>query len=137
MLPARDPHNDASTIDPEGLLAALVIAPGTYPRNRFFFLHKDPVVKRVRRRSAQLRGLVRYLMGGAGRVVVDARETHADGSETIRYRVEDLSLRAEVSLDPFERAVVDVALAIADAREPEPAALRRVNDAIERLAPRS
>lgn len=82
MLPARDPHNDASTIDPEGLLAALVIAPGTYPRNRFFFLHKDPVVKRVRRQSAQLRGLVRYLMGGAGRVVVDARETHADGSET-------------------------------------------------------
>lgn len=121
-------------VDEEGLLAALVLAPGTYARNRFFSLFREPRYRRVRRKAAQLRGLLRHLAGkGAG--VVDARERAPDGGETIRYHVVRLSLTASVRLEPFEVALVDVALAIARKEEPPPEAAGIVNAAVMRLGP--
>ena len=123
-------------VDEEGLLAALVLAPGTYSRNRFFSLFREPKYRRVRRKAAQLRGLLRHL-AGKGPAIIDAREREPDGGETIRYHVDRLSLTASVRLEPFEVALVDVALAIARKEAPPEEAARLVNAAVMRLGPES
>ena len=50
-----------AALDRDALLAALVLAPATYSRNRFFDLHADPEVRRIRRRASQIRGVVRHV----------------------------------------------------------------------------
>src|SRR6187401_954581 len=55
-------HDDVpSALDEDGLLCALVLAPSTYSRNRFFRLYQDPAMRRVRRRAKLVRSLVRQL----------------------------------------------------------------------------
>jgi len=125
----------AREVDEDGLLAALVLAPGTYSRNRFFTLFREPRYRRVRRKAAQLRGLLRHLARTNGTVVIDAREALPDGGEAIRYHVDRLSLTAEVRLEPFEVALVNVALAIARKEEPPAEAAALVNAAVLRLGP--
>lgn len=49
-------------IDCDALLCALVLAPSTYSRNRFFQLYQDQEVRSVRRRAARLRSLVRQFV---------------------------------------------------------------------------
>ena len=46
---------------PEALLVALVLAPGTFSRNRHFHLFEQAALKRARRRARELRGIVRDL----------------------------------------------------------------------------
>ena len=67
--------------------------------------------------------------------MIDAREALPDGGEAIRYHVDRLSLTAEVRLEPFEVALVNVALAIARKEEPPLAAAALVNAAVMRLGP--
>lgn len=122
-------------VDDDGLLAALVIVPGSYSRNRFYTLFREPRYRRIRRRAAQLRSLVRDLAGRGKATVIDARERHDDGSTTIRYHVDELSLTATVMLDAFESAVVDVALSTMLAEAPAEHASRLVDAALAKLSP--
>jgi hypothetical protein len=122
-------------VDDEGLLAALVMVPGAYARNRFYSLFRIPRYRRVRRRAAQLRGLVRHLAGRDATTVIDGRERHEDGSETIRYHVDELSLTATVMLDAFESALVDVALATMQSVPRPVDAARLVDAALAKLGP--
>ena len=122
-------------VDPEALLAALVLAPGTYPRNRFLELYKDPAMKRVRRRAAQLRGLVRQLAGRSGMIATHVQASaRADGGRTLRYQLETLTLRAEVALEPLEAAILDVALAQAKGETAPVESRARVDAALLRLS---
>ncbi len=49
-------------LDADALLAALVLVPASYSRNRFFELYTDPAMRRLRRRASLLRSLVRDIL---------------------------------------------------------------------------
>ena len=48
-------------VDLDALLAALILAPGTFSRNRFFWLFERPEAARIRRRAARIRSILRQL----------------------------------------------------------------------------
>ncbi|HEY4122274.1 MAG TPA: hypothetical protein VGM56_30610 [Byssovorax sp.] len=131
----------ARSPDCEGLLAALVLDPSTYSRNRFFELYKDPAVRRARRRAAMLRSVLRHL-GEHGRSGARVAIAHGDdGGAELTYTVESLGLRRTLRLDPLELALLRVGLGRAGERGfadlgVDEATSARVNSALERLAPR-
>jgi hypothetical protein len=120
--------------DAEGLVAALVLAPATYSRNRFFELYRVHTMRRARGRAAKLRGLLRHVLLQRGFELTEVRD-HEDGSRTLRYALPLVNARVTVHLTSFEVAVLAVAVARARGESPEPVALARVDSALLRLAP--
>ncbi|AUX48945.1 hypothetical protein SOCE26_104900 [Sorangium cellulosum] len=98
----------SSPIDLEALLVALVLAPSTFSRNRFFSLYTDPETRRVRRRAALLRGIVRQLVSGADRAGLAPA---ASGGALLTYDVPSLGLKRTAALDALELAVLRFAVA--------------------------
>jgi hypothetical protein len=131
--------------DLEALLIALVLAPATFSRNRFFEMYADPAVRRVRRRAAHVRSIVRHLLlteafEGGGPLPFTLR-TVAGGRIELAYYVPSLGLRRTTTLDPVEVALVRFALARAP-RDKEGAALPaedpdrlRIEAALRRMTP--
>lgn len=122
-------------IDPEGLLVALVLSPATYSRNRFFEMYKDPLVRRVRRRAAHIRSVVRQVTAPDGEPRFSPA---AEDRVELGYEVPSLGLRRTVLLDPIELSLVRFAMARArDAGAPPPGDPDRVRveEALARLAP--
>jgi hypothetical protein len=126
-------------IDRDALLAALVLDPATYSRNRFFDLYKDPAVHRIRRRASQIRSIVRQVTGadpkGAGERLLFSPK---DGDRVeLSYTVPALGLRRTALLDPLELSLIRLALARAGAAGPAPdnPDRVRVDAALARLAP--
>jgi len=98
-------------VDPDALLCALVLAPRTYSRNRFFSLYEDGTARRVRRRAARVRGVIRQLaVHGRGRAEVVGEQVLDDGRVLIRYRVPELSYHRTIALSALEAATVRFAL---------------------------
>lgn len=132
----------ATSIDREALLVALVLSPATYSRNRFFELYKDPEVRRIRRRAAQVRSIVRQVTGGRAARGDLGEGVHvapaAGGRVELGYEVPALGLRRTVVLDPIEMALVRVAIARASGAStlpPDDPDRARIEDALARLAP--
>ncbi|WP_437589842.1 hypothetical protein [Sorangium sp. So ce1000] len=98
----------APPIDLEALLVALVLAPSTFSRNRFFSLYADPEARRVRRRAALLRSIVRQLVAGADRAGLAPA---ASGGALLTYDVPSLGLKRTAALDALELAVLRIAVA--------------------------
>jgi len=127
-----------SGIDREALFVAMVIAPTTYARNRFFDLYKDPEVRRLRRRAAQIRSIVRHVSRQSPAEPAELlRFTPAeDGRTELRYMVPTIGLRRVALLDPIELSLVRFAIARAQGGlahdDPDRA---RVEAALARLAP--
>jgi hypothetical protein len=119
--------------DADALLAALVLAPDVYSRNRFFELYRDEALVRVRARAAQLRGVVRHLNG---RFKVDGfeRSEGPEGAVRLRYGIASINFRRSVTLSRFEAALLDVALARARNEAPPADAGVRVSEVLRRLA---
>jgi len=130
-------HDDApNALDEEGLLCALVLAPSTYSRNRFFGLFQNPNMGRVRRRAKLVRSLVRQM----------SREdkTHSvkitEQGVQIELSIPSLGYRRHALLSPVEHDLVVYLLsrgagvvgACADAQAD--AARVRVEQAIVRLS---
>ncbi|WP_437609082.1 hypothetical protein WMF20_49315 [Sorangium sp. So ce834] len=144
-------------IDLEALFVALVLAPSTFSRNRFYSLYADPEARRVRRRAALLRSIVRQLVGGAGRAGLAPA---ASGGALLTYDVPSLGLKRTAALDDLELAVLRIAVArgtvprvaqqdgggvapsppsgaaLPDDLLPEPADTSRIERALARLLPR-
>lgn len=133
--------------DLEALLIALVLAPATFSRNRFFDMYADPAVRRVRRRAAHVRSIVRHLLlteatedGGTLPFTLRAA---ADGRIELAYFVPSLGLRRTTSLEPVEVALVRFALARAPkgkardgaALPPEDPDRLRIEAALRRMTP--
>ncbi|MGK3988879.1 hypothetical protein WME99_37900 [Sorangium sp. So ce136] len=97
----------APPIDLEALLVALVLAPTTFSRNRFFSLYTDPETRRVRRRAALLRSIVRQLVAGADRAGLAPA---ASGGALLTYDVPSLGLKRTAALDALELAVLRIAV---------------------------
>jgi hypothetical protein len=129
-----------ATIDPEAMLVALVLAPATYSRNRFFELYQDPAVRRVRRRASQIRSIVRHVARVDPRAAAEAigAEPAEDGRVTLSYVVPALGLRRTALLDPIELSLVRVAMARGGQGADLPAGdadRARIDAVLARLAP--
>jgi hypothetical protein len=122
-------------IDSEALLCALVLAPRTFSRNRFFSLYEDPAIRRTWRRAARVRGIIRQLSeeGSRGAEVL-GEQLLADGRTLIRYRVEHLGFTRTTALSRIEAALVRYALHLARNSPLETADRLEVQQALSRLA---
>jgi hypothetical protein len=101
----------SAKIDPDALLCALILAPRTFPRNRYFSLYEDAVARKVRRRASRVRGIIRQLVAsGREQAEITGEQVLADGRFLIRYRIEGLALHRTIALSPLEAATLHYAL---------------------------
>ena len=123
-------------VDLEGLLVALVLAPRTFSRNRFFALYQDASVRRVRRRAARVRGLIRQLLGeGRPKGEIIGEQVLEDGQVLLRLRVPELSFERTTALSALEAATRRLALSRAGAGKATRADKDQVEAALSRLGP--
>ena len=121
-------------VDLDGLLCALVLAPRTFARNRFFALHENPAVRRVRRRASRVRGIIRQLVGnGKAKGEVVGEQVLEDGQVLLRYRMEDVSFARTTALSALEAAALRFALHRAGDGPLAEEDRLRVEDALARL----
>jgi hypothetical protein len=107
----RRGKNGSRSVNPEALLCALVLAPNTFARNRFFGMFEDPAMRRVRRRAYHVRGILRQLIGtGKERALITGRLELDDTRVLLRYRIENLKLERTTALSALEFAVLNYAL---------------------------
>lgn len=92
-------------VERDALVVGLTLVPGFVSRNRSFALFEDPEVRRARRRSAVLRGIVRQLAGSHGHVEGLAVARSVDVCE-LRYRVPALCIDRRALLSELELACV-------------------------------
>lgn len=125
-------------VSPEGLLCALVLAPDTFARNRFFGLYEDPVMRRTRRRAYHVRAILRQLLGrGKEKALLIGRWELDDDRVLLRYRLENLKLERTTALSVLESAVLSFALHRAGQGELDPEDRARVERALEGLSAES
>jgi hypothetical protein len=98
-------------VDAEALLCALVLAPRTFARNRFFSLYTQSPAKHARSRAAELRAVVRHLAGHRG-IRAKVRDVRpADGGFVVlRYGVPGIRLERTAILDALEVSLLRFAL---------------------------
>lgn len=134
-------------LDADALLAALVLVPASYSRNRFYELYTDPAMRRVRRRASLLRSLVRDILAKkatrAGLARLDggyelAVTFAADGGarRTRVARSELVVIGTMLARVPARAAAADAALA-AILAELGPDALTELGGLFTRLLERS
>jgi len=112
----------------------LVLAPTALSRNRFYALHDNSAMKRIRKRARRIRGVVRQLLGqGRERGVEVGRRVLDDERVLLRYSVDSLAYSRTVSLSALEASLVSYALHRADGRQLERADRERVERALSRL----
>jgi len=97
--------------DAEALLAALVLDPATYSRNRFYELFRDADLRRVRRRAAAVRSVVALLAHESSASL----EPVEDGV-IVRFEVQQLGLKRTVRLDSLEISLARYGAALAKGR---------------------
>jgi hypothetical protein len=121
-------------IDLEALLCVLILAPRTLPRNRYFFMFEDPNIRRVKRRAARVRGIIRQLTDkGARSAEVTGEAVLEDGRCVIRYRVPALAASRTTALSALEAAALHYALHRAGKGELDPKDRRLVERALSAL----
>jgi hypothetical protein len=100
-----------SEVDLDALLAALILAPRTFARNRFFTLFQNPEAAKIRRRASRIRGILRQLAGtpNPAAEIVGERVMN-DGQVLLRYRVEELNYTRTAALSSLEAATLRYAL---------------------------
>ena len=123
-------------VDPDGLLCALVLAPGTFARNRFFGLYEDAAYRRTRRRAYHVRGVLRQLLGqGKDGALLIGRLELDDERVLIRYRLDSLKLERTTALSALESSVLNYALHRAGRGELLDEDRQRVEKALSSLGP--
>lgn len=125
-------------VDLDALLAALILAPRTFSRNRFFWLFERPEAAKVRRRAARIRSILRQLAGTPKPVAeIVGERVLTDGQVHLRYRVDDLGYTRTAALSSLEAATLHYALhrsgkapLTSDERETVEEALARLNQCL-------
>ena len=131
------PRAPRPALDREALLAALVLAPATYSRNRFFEMYTNHDVRRVRRRATQLRSVIAHLVRPG---ITSSQDLASDdGFVRLTYEVPNIGLRRTIALAPIELSLLRYAIArfqqgsaALPAGDPD---RLRIEDALARLAP--
>jgi hypothetical protein len=96
-------------VDRGALLCALVLAPTTFARNRFFTLFTETTARRARSRATQLRTIVRHLAHDPRAELLEL-SPREDGAFLLRYGIERLKLLRTSVLARLELALVRFAL---------------------------
>lgn len=111
MTTTPDPTSRTpADVPADALLCALVLAPNTFARNRFFQLFEQPTLKRTRKRARRTRGLIRQLLG-LGRERAEIVAEHVlDDRVLLRFEVPTLKYQRTTSLPVLEAALVHYAL---------------------------
>ena len=92
-------------VDGDALVVAMTLVPGLVSRNRSFALFEHTEVRRARSRAALLRGIVRQLAGGLGRV--ERLDVAAgQGACEMRYRVPSVRVERRALLTRLEYGCV-------------------------------
>jgi hypothetical protein len=130
----RPKKNGSRSVNPEALLCALVLAPNTFARNRFFGMFEDPALRRVRRRAYHVRSILRQLLGtGKERALITGRLELDDTRVLLRYRLDNLKLERTTALSALEFAVLNYALHRAGRGDLEEEERVRVENALRSL----
>jgi hypothetical protein len=126
----------AVDIDPDALLCALILVPRSFSRNRFHAVFEQPNNRKIRRRAARVRGVIRQLAGsGRYRAEWIGEQVMEDGQVLIRYRVPELDFSRSVALSALEAATLRFALARAGAAPLQREDQELVHGTMARLAP--
>jgi hypothetical protein len=126
--------NARAAIDLDALLCALILAPQAFSRNRFFQLFEDPPARKVRRRAARVRGIIRQLVGTPGQPgEITGELVLEDGQVLLRYTVDGLGLSRTTALSELEAAALRFALHRASAAPLSERDRELVHSALERL----
>jgi hypothetical protein len=104
--------------DPEGLLVALVLAPATFSRNRFFDMFQEEELRTARRRAQIVRSIIKDLTEPwphPGEFPSHPKphieeEVERDGCLHLTYRVDAFDFRRSAILSPVEAAALRYAL---------------------------
>jgi len=119
----------------DGLLCALVVAPQVYARNRFFELFEQAPLRKVRRRAKLVRGIIRQLVGIAGRRgQIVGEQVQTDGRVLIRYIVPELNFSRTTALSSLEATLVRYVVARARHLAPDLADRARIEHSLGGLA---
>jgi hypothetical protein len=130
----RNKASGKTSVNPEALLCALVLAPNTFARNRFFGMFEEPALRRVRRRAYHVRSILRQLLGtGKDRALITGRLELDDTRVLLRYRLDSLKLERTTALSALEFAVLNYALHRAGQGELEDEARTLVENALHSL----
>ncbi|MCC6524357.1 MAG: hypothetical protein IT373_16985 [Polyangiaceae bacterium] len=100
------PSGVGRVVDAEALFMALVLAPQSYPRNRFPWLFELPEARRARRRAALLRSLVRDLRRPPAPERWLDVEAAPGGGAVLRSSDRALGLERRTVLDEVELALL-------------------------------
>lgn len=99
--------------DPDALLVALVLCPGTYSRNKFYAMYVTPEGSAIRRRAALVRSIVAELAHPdplrRGRIVA-INDSSSQGRRALSYVVSALGLRRSTLLTSLELAIIEYAV---------------------------
>jgi len=126
--------NESAAVDDEALFSALVLVPTAFSRNRFFGLFEEPGRKRLRRRAARVRGIIRQLVEPErGRAEIVGERVLDDGRVVLRYTVEEMGYSRTASLSKLEASVLRFALARAGLSELSDDDRKLVEDSLARL----
>lgn len=124
----------ALDVDDDALFCALVLAPTSFSRNRFFGLFEQAGRARLRRRAKRVRGIIRQIVTPErGRSEIVGERELDDGRVILRYTVAELGFSRTVSLSRLEAAVLRYALSRVGRVELTDADRKLVEDALLRL----
>ena len=109
---------NAEAPSPDALFVALVLAPHTYSRNKYFTLFQNPRAHQARRRAQIVRSILRDLTEpwphpgsdrpGPEATIVEQRET--DGVVRLVYKVDEFDYVRTAHLTQLEAAALRYAL---------------------------
>ncbi len=97
-------------LSPDAVLCALVLLPTALSRNRFFALYEDPALRRVRKRAARLRALIRQILGQGREPAQIVGEQEVDDRVLLRMQIPSLGYRRTTSLTVLEASILRYAL---------------------------
>lgn len=128
--------------DPDALLVALILAPATFSRNKFFEMFEQEPLKIARRRAQLVRSVIKDLTepwphpgeipGRPGAVIIE--EVVGDEDFTLTYAVEELGYRRSVMLTHLEAASLRYALERSGAGQASPAEKALVEQSLIKLS---
>ena len=131
-LPAAEPEVE---LDDDALLAALILAPQAFSRNRFFTMFEAPEKRRIRRRAARVRGIIRQLLQPErGRAELVGERILEDGRVLLRYTINEIGFARTAALSQLEAGVLRYALAKAGKGTLNAADGELVREALSRLS---
>lgn len=139
---AERPRGQAPS--PDGLFVALVLAPGTYSRNKYFSLFQEASLQSARRRAQNVRSILKDLTepwphpGGMppGPPAILVEEATTEEGVRLVYRVEEFEYTRTAVLTHLEAATLRYALARLGKGAVTPEDRRRVEAALTELEPR-